>query len=533
MSVTSSVVQDARPTTAACSCKCICKCPIAEVPIELLMEMFAYLPHLEPPVDSKKYSPPTWLNVTAVCQRWRSAAFACKELWTVLPLHHPTLSHFCLEHSRPHPIILNADIPAAPIWSNVYTAVTELDRVREITIEDVIPNKFDTLKMRLLATAPAPRLEILNLKYQLAEHPCTIPKDIFAGTPPANLRELRLDSCTMQHHSPLLLTSLVVLQLQSCVGVWESADEMVATLSRMPQLETLSIEGRVTFPHDVVLAPPDAQEPIKLDSLKDLSLYGEALQITGFLQRVAFPTQTALSIEYLEPNAHAVVIAPFTRHFAPARAAHEHFKTFRLETSCSVLELTLSDPQRADGNKTGVPALLPKSIKFAITWFESDEEGHPVVHDMLRALLVALPVHGKESTLIAQRTCEGDMLNWMVPFAQLAGIRAVQVARFTAYDLLQHFLAAEHAPADAPRSFADMRYLTVRELMTRSTIRLERNTEPNVSEVAGVLLAREMKRRRAEGRECHLSLEVCSLRPEMVTFLLKAVGSDNFYCDEL
>ncbi|KAI0251767.1 hypothetical protein BJV78DRAFT_407053 [Lactifluus subvellereus] len=101
--------------------------PITLLPVEILSEIMCYLPlfrgrdapsirpldrDLDPSRRFTKDGPirtPHWVAVSQVCHRWRETAFACKALWTCIPLVSVRWAQCALRLSHPHPITLHID----------------------------------------------------------------------------------------------------------------------------------------------------------------------------------------------------------------------------------------------------------------------------------------------------------------------------------------------------------------------------------------------------------------------------------------
>ncbi|KAI0302943.1 hypothetical protein BC826DRAFT_883574, partial [Russula brevipes] len=80
------------------------RAPISQLPVEILIQVFSYYAASDRHPHVRFRTPPQWLAVTHVCQRWRDAALTCPSLWVDMISTNFRWTEEMLERSRDLPI---------------------------------------------------------------------------------------------------------------------------------------------------------------------------------------------------------------------------------------------------------------------------------------------------------------------------------------------------------------------------------------------------------------------------------------------
>ena len=213
----------------------------------------------------KKYA---WFNLAHVCRRWRSVVFASStrldlnvivgpekpnHIKTILSGHLPIF----IDYSR---LREQGDITGSALW-RMRASLRHRDRVREISISDVIIEKFTR------ATSGShyfPALESLVLSFPSGPQ-ADIPATFLRGPDQSHLllRRLRLKGASLASVSGLLLSATALTDLTLNVpynAAGFDSSSLVACLQGMKYLRSLKLSTsgairsqRLTLPKDIIV----------------------------------------------------------------------------------------------------------------------------------------------------------------------------------------------------------------------------------------------------------------------------------------
>ncbi|KZV73381.1 hypothetical protein PENSPDRAFT_732896 [Peniophora sp. CONT] len=286
---------------------------IHELPIETLMHIFRYLVKEEEvarPELREKYPPA--LILRSICRRWNAVAKATPELW--LQLVGPygiEWTRRALTFSKELPLDLTILNRTAfyrgfkDISHSLPLLEAKLCRLRSLTLHldsypEIVPSD---LQMALLSS-PLPMLEKLELYDGQSDSVYILDENTLSGEVPLQLKCLDVGSyVTILPTCPILhapLTSLCVYD----TPIWKSTDEVLCTLSSLPQLETFywgvtsSTYGSEMPFAALPLSASSEPNPkmVHLPRLQTMHLSGQIEIITYLFTHIAFPSSCAVKI---------------------------------------------------------------------------------------------------------------------------------------------------------------------------------------------------------------------------------------------
>ncbi|KAI0314446.1 hypothetical protein OF83DRAFT_450116 [Amylostereum chailletii] len=193
---------------------------IARFPVELLEDIFCYIPLYWNSKDEYHHEPVGWLAIPHVCRLWRDITLNCPDYWTTMPI---MLSSRWVEEamvrSKSAPITICArfgkpqdgettprNVTTLPNWNATRTALFRLDRARELVLDTTVLDQKhfipkyrrggvrvrpDLSPIELLSRQAAPELEKLHLDLPPSYGYSSL-NGIFAGKTPSKLRSIHL-----------------------------------------------------------------------------------------------------------------------------------------------------------------------------------------------------------------------------------------------------------------------------------------------------------------------------------------------------
>lgn len=281
--------------------------PITLLPVEILSEIMCYLPlfrgHDAPsirPLDcdldpSRRFTKdgpirtPHWVAVSQVSHRWREIAFACKALWTCIPLVSVRWAQCALRLSHPHPITLHIDSKEVSLDRGYLSVdalcltLAHMHRIRKIRIHSPWGTKYGDRVMSIISDTlcrGASALEELDLAPDRPFLAYSGPdRSTMTNVVFAELRVLRLDQCYPPADCFWFSPGLTHVQLSGTRPMWQTLESMLSTLHPISELQVLELYG--VLPNS---SSSPGCSPIKLPSLKELHLGGTGQNILAVLQ---------------------------------------------------------------------------------------------------------------------------------------------------------------------------------------------------------------------------------------------------------
>lgn len=187
---------------------------ISRLPVEILIHVFSYYAASDRHPHVRFRTPPPWLAVTHVCQRWRHASLSCPILWVDIISTNYRWTEEMLERSGDLPIHITVDDggPSAQMPCEPRTArllFSKIHRAQSLVM---------TCTDRLLAFMPdlfeveaAPLLQELTItNYHPSSAVDLVERPLFSGRTPS-LQFLSLYHCRVLWSSPLFQCDLVYL----------------------------------------------------------------------------------------------------------------------------------------------------------------------------------------------------------------------------------------------------------------------------------------------------------------------------------
>ncbi|KAI0066634.1 hypothetical protein BV25DRAFT_1412581 [Artomyces pyxidatus] len=287
--------------------------PIVRIPIEILERIICCRLR-----QSKNFSPNTpvsatlapWLDVLHVCRQWRKVACHSKDFWGLVLLEKGPYTTVSLAMTGPSSFLIQASLDPSLFGDgstlSVYLPRAEAVRAQELRIEWRWGNTDaeHTLKVNFVGKGWTPHSSPTVFDDVFDERPCRpfpMPEDFFQQQHPAvALRSLQLTGCTVSPHAALVLftSDLTRLELTRC-HLWETYEEMMATLSSIPYLEVLSIDQDILPPVRDAPSPMQKKtERLRLSQLFTLYLDGDCSQIHKTMQLLSLPQDVDLSLNY-------------------------------------------------------------------------------------------------------------------------------------------------------------------------------------------------------------------------------------------
>ena len=264
---------------------------ILRLPDDMLLKIFRYY------VDA---SPRSWPRLVHICRKWRRIVFTSQQaLHLRLSCSSGKPVSKALDFWPPLPIVIEyggslALDPLSPVDElNIIAALKRSDRVSLISLT-VTTSLLDKL---YAVERPFMELEDLVLLSQDSV-PLTLPSSFRWGS---RLRRLHLTRITFPAHLPLLYSSrnLVDLKLHEALNPWYfPIEELTDALSRMAQLQSLSLQFPSTS--DYVSLPPPPDRRVVLPALTRLDFQGIAEYLERLVHRLDTPRLENIQVTFLD-----------------------------------------------------------------------------------------------------------------------------------------------------------------------------------------------------------------------------------------
>jgi hypothetical protein len=230
-------------------------------------------------------------SILRVCKTWRDVACACPLFWCRIPLYDERAARYALELSRNVPIYVIAEDGSETSTESAFSvALTALHRIRELRLPEY---SSPISNSRALISQPAPLLESLACTYAMSD----MPEMMFSGQTPPCLLSLKCFCIQMPRLFVLYAPTLTHLEIYSETDIWQSAEELVNTLSGMPLLEEIHLGSNLSAD----LAEPYFQptcDPLSLMHTRVFNVGGTYTSIPNVLGILHFPAMTTLSLRF-------------------------------------------------------------------------------------------------------------------------------------------------------------------------------------------------------------------------------------------
>ncbi|VDB84827.1 unnamed protein product [Peniophora sp. CBMAI 1063] len=245
--------------------------------------------------DSKPWD---YLDLMLVCRHWRSVIEACPRFWNRIPINNERTVQRSLELSGVTPLHVNMD--GGYRWPSQWAVTSVLDhlhRFEELSArtvdDDVAANIISAFNSR-----PAPTLRSLywsTLGPRKALITQSWKEQLFPSLESIIMHDVELTS-----PCPLFSSTLTTLILTRSLPPWNTAEELLQTLSRMPMLEVLflwELPDVVDFEEPHFQPSSALRLPIPLLRLQILNLDGSYRYVHRIFRNLQIaPTISALNL---------------------------------------------------------------------------------------------------------------------------------------------------------------------------------------------------------------------------------------------
>ncbi|KAI0322885.1 hypothetical protein OF83DRAFT_269808 [Amylostereum chailletii] len=376
---------------------------IYSLSVELLLEIFAYLPLLSQYADSGFAFP--WISISEVCRHWYLVAQECRELWSIIPVENLQWTQIALERSRPVAVSIKIDFQASKALdiAAVFLALTELGRIGEILIYDPDGENTSVVNdiMQIIATSPIPRLETLLIDVPDLD----LSGSLFNSQAPSRLRDVQLFQLFTPPASVIFGPHLSTLEIVQC-EVWRSRDDMAITISKLINLEELVLVGSLPHPQPVASNIWNTHLP----RLKRLKVADYIYRLMPMIVFMSFPTDADVDLAFEVTElweSQLVTLIPLMGHlktmfawFFSRKDYHFRFRKFCINCHEADYILTVSDPvflDPADGKVAN--DVTPPTVRLSFSYFLEKDPGNRAARRIIRRLLrmVQSFVHDSET----------------------------------------------------------------------------------------------------------------------------------------
>jgi hypothetical protein len=246
---------------------------ISRLPVEILVHVFSYYSASDRHPHVRFRTPPLWLAVTHVCQRWRQAALSSSFLWADIITTNYRWAEEMLERSRDVPVHVTLD-DAGSVQTPCDVRAARLLFSKIHRAQSLVMTCADTILacMPILFEAQAaPLLEELTITNS---HPSSaldlVERPLFNGKTPC-LQFLSLHHCRVLCSSPLFQCDLVYLSLSHIPHDHRPhLQQLLDVLKSLTRLECLQLDEALP---DHISSPTDLESLTSLLSVERLVLY--------------------------------------------------------------------------------------------------------------------------------------------------------------------------------------------------------------------------------------------------------------------
>ena len=240
-----------------------------------------------------------WVRVSQVCQRWRTVALCCPELWSDIQLL-PTRANFVnmqLERSKNVPISVQAHVVMVK-HAFVHDTLVSPGLVQRLGSLELSVGPFGGSEVDGILKcfgAPVPQLRQLCISGNTEGFNCAIQKQLFAGLAP-RLQDLTLYNCESIDWDwpPLTQETLLHLRIRHrTTTTLPTLAQLHKILAKLPStLRTLELpDTQVGSPSD------DCLSVLNFDQLERLSVSGMPQATSSILKLLRVPLSNWTSVE--------------------------------------------------------------------------------------------------------------------------------------------------------------------------------------------------------------------------------------------
>ncbi|KAH9956811.1 hypothetical protein BC827DRAFT_1270731 [Russula dissimulans] len=309
------------------------RAPISRLPVEILVQIFSYYSASDRHPHVRFRTPPTWLAVTHVCQRWRDAALSCPFLWVDMISTNFRWTEEMLNRSTDVPIHITVDDGgSAQKPCELKTARLLFSKVhRAQSLVMTCASTILTCMPILLDAEAAPLLqELIITNFHPTNTLDLVARPLFSGKSPS-LQLLSLYRCRVRWSSPLFQCDLVYLSISHIPHEHRpNLPQVLEVLERLTRLECLQLDEalpvHVSSPNETTVSLLSA-ERLFLRRLRFFSLCARsALDILKLTAHVLIPASALFQLiceDFERYNPHTdsgdVMFAALASHLCAPR----------------------------------------------------------------------------------------------------------------------------------------------------------------------------------------------------------------------
>ncbi|KAI0047350.1 hypothetical protein FA95DRAFT_1606148 [Auriscalpium vulgare] len=276
---------------------------IACLPVEILAHIFSFIAASPSSPHTHVSTPPPWLAVTHVCQRWRHAALTFPRLWSTPLTSNRAWTREMLLRSRSAPIhiIANRDLSTPEVYPKPEALSMALAHVnRAVRIELHTNNVHKSIKP--LAQQDTPLLESLAIEERKLRYNLLSEAVLLDWNAP-KLSDLIVRRINLVWPCRLIQPNLVHLELAHFrFRHFPTMQELRSALRPLVRLETLILDNALPMqPSDSSVvsigAAAAGTQRIFLPALKRLKLVASTgIDILGFTIGMQFPVNVDITL---------------------------------------------------------------------------------------------------------------------------------------------------------------------------------------------------------------------------------------------
>jgi hypothetical protein len=275
-------------------------------------------------VDQIWRLPWRWHQLTHVCQRWRSVAFASPKVLDLALVCGPSTPMELIGIWPPLPIIIQDEFHSPMLEDyDLDAAIVPPGRVCQI---DLTPSCWHWQRLTSVMQEQFPALISLALHSALHDSPLALPDGFLGGSAPC-LQFLKLDCVTFPALPKFLLSATALV----CLNLWNipysgyaSPEAIVTGLAVLANLKSLTVEFKYrSYPdQESRLSPPPTRTV--LPALTRFQFQGASEYLDGVIARIDVPLLDSFFITFLDQFIFDVSqLAQFTRRTTSFQALNE------------------------------------------------------------------------------------------------------------------------------------------------------------------------------------------------------------------
>lgn len=290
--------------------------PAYNLPVEILVEIFWLIAsHPRHAEKRRKKHIKQWLDITHVCNLWRTVAISQPKLWSFVDLSHFPSARVFLERSHDCPIEIFTTWKASRAESDSISTIPAFMReikdiigahVQHVTYVDVLLSEKNVRALLDCFTVPMPLLRVLHIRNSRESSPDTTFTPVIGDRPP-QLTSLHLQFVIISWDSPIYRGLIHLRLTQNTLETSLAMDAFIAMLESCPQLQTLELRSAGPQLPAGTSTAPNAFKRIQLPQLRRIYIDLPAVDITHLLSHLDIPFTTTSVLKFQEEELNNVL----------------------------------------------------------------------------------------------------------------------------------------------------------------------------------------------------------------------------------